>query len=142
MDVPGLSGFRFSESDQLDPIVSGGSLTRHFRLETDLSGWWLVPGPSAAVFPQGVLTTALKCGVAADPQCQDWTTAPTSGYSNLDIAIGPELTYMWRVVGGDGLARYGAVRVTLLGTDQAGDELMIFDWAYQLQAGNPQVVGN
>ncbi len=40
------------------------------------------------------------------------------------------------------MARYGAVRVTLLGTDQAGDELMIFDWAYQLQAGNPQVVGN
>ena len=84
----------------------------------------------------------LKCGVAADPQCEDWTTAPTSGYSSLDILIEPELTYMWRVVGDDGLARYGAIRVTLLGADQDGDELMIFDWAYQLQAGNPQVVGN
>ncbi len=142
MDVPGLSGFRFSESDQLDPVVSGESDTRDFRLETDLSGWWLVPGPSAEVDPQGVFTTVLKCGVAADPQCQDWTTAPTSGYSSLDILIEPELTYMWRVVGDDGLAHYGAIRVTLLGADQAGDELMIFDWAYQLQAGNPQVVGN
>jgi hypothetical protein len=30
--------------------------------------------------------------------------------------------------------------VTLLGTDQTGDALMIFDWAYQLQGGNPQLV--
>ena len=140
MDEPTLSGFRFSESDQVDPIVAGGSLTRHFRLETDVSGWWLVPGPSAEVFPEGVFATELKCGVAADPQCQDWTTAPLSGYSPVGVAIEPEFTYMWRVVESDGLARYAAVRVTLLGTDQAGAELMIFDWAYQLQAGNPQLV--
>jgi hypothetical protein len=140
MDEPTLSGFRFSESDQVDPIVAGGSLTRHLRLKTDLSGWWLVPGPSAEVFPEGVFTTELKCGVAADPQCQDWTTAPLSGYSPVGVAIEPEFTYMWRVVESDGLARYGALRVTLLGTDQAGAELMIFDWAYQLQAGNPQLV--
>ena len=91
MDEPNSSGFRFSESDQLDPVVSGGSLTRHFRLETDASGWWLVPGPSAEVFSEGMFTTALKCGVAADAQCQDWTTAPLSGYSPVDIAVEPEL---------------------------------------------------
>lgn len=141
MDEPDLSGFRFLESDQLDPIVSGASLTRHFRLETDAFGWWLVPGPSAEVFPAGVLTTELKCGVAADAQCQDWTTAPLSGYSSVEIAVEPEFTYVWRVVEGDGVARYGAVRVTLLGTDQTGAALMIFDWAYQLQGGNPQLAG-
>ena len=139
-DEPDLSGFRFSESDQLDPIVPGGSLTRHFHLETDASGWWLVPGPSADVFPEGALTTGLKCGVAADAQCEDWTTAPLSGYSHLEIAVEPEFTYMWRVVEGDGVPRYGALRVTLLGTDQFGAGLMIFDWAYQLQGGNPQLV--
>ena len=139
VDEPTLSGFRFSESDQVDPIVAGGSPTRHFRLETDVSGWWLVPGPSAEVFPEGVLTTELKCGVAADPQCQDWTTAPLSGYSPVGIAVEPEFTYVWRVVEGGGVVHYGAVRVTLLGTDQAGSELMIFDWAYQLQSGNPQL---
>ena len=140
IDEPDLSGFRFAESDQLDPIVPGGSDTRHFRLETDASGWWLVPGPSADVFPQGDLTTGLKCGVGADAQCYDWTTAPLSGYSHADIAVEPEFTYMWRVVEGDGVARYGALRVTLLGTDQFGAGLMIFDWAYQLQGGNPQLV--
>jgi len=140
IDEPDSSGFRFSESDQLDPIVPGGSLTRHFRLETDASGWWLVPGPLADVFPQGALTTGLKCGVAADAQCQDWTIAPLSGYSHADIAVEPEFTYMWRVVEADGVARYGALRVTLLGTDQFGAGLMIFDWAYQFQGGNPQLV--
>ena len=134
-----LSGFRFSESDQMDPILAGGSPTRHFRLETDVSGWWLVPGPSAEVFPEGLFTTQLKCGVAADPQCQDWTTAPLSGYSPVGIAVEPEFTYVWRVVEGGGVVHYGAVRVTLLGTDQAGSELIIFDWAYQLQSGNPQL---
>ncbi len=140
MDDPALSGFRFSESDELDPIVSGGAVDRHFRLETDLSGWWLVPGPSAAVFPTGVFTTQLKCGVAADALCEDWTVAPTTGYSSVDIPVEPEFTYMWRVVDGGAVIHYGAVRVTLLGTDQTGAELMIFDWAYQLQGGNPQLV--
>lgn len=138
MDQPTLSGFRFRESDQDDPIVDGVSPTRHFRLETDVSGWWLVPGPSAEVNPVGAFTTELKCGVAADAQCVDWTTAPLSGYGPADILVEPEFTYVWRVVE-SGLVHYGAVRVTLLGMDQFGDELMIFDWAYQIQPGNPQL---
>jgi hypothetical protein len=140
MDDPALSGFRFSESDQLDPIVAGTSLDRHFRLEADMSGWWLVPGPSAEVYPTGEFTTQLKCGVAADAVCEDWTIAPVSGYNSVDVSIEPEFTYMWRVVDGVGVIHYGAIRVTLLGTDQTGAELMIFDWAYQLQGENPQLI--
>ena len=142
IDDPDLSGFRFSESDQLDPIVTGGSPARHFRFETDASGWWLVPGPAAEVFPQGVFTTELKCGVAADAQCEDWTTAPLSGYRPIEVAVESEFTYIWRIVDGVGVLRYGAVRVTLLGTDQTGAALMIFDWAYQIQGGNPQLVSH
>lgn len=140
MDVPDASGFGFVASDELDPIVPGTAADRHFRLEADISGWWLVPGPSAEVFPSGVFTTRLKCGVAADALCEDWTIAPLSGYSPLEVAVEPELTYMWRVVDAVGVVHYGAIRVTLLGTDQTGDALMIFDWAYQLQGGNPQLV--
>jgi len=32
------------------------------------------------------------------------------------------------------------IRVDLLGYDQDDDALMIFDWAYQVQAGNPDLV--
>jgi len=51
----------------------------------------------------------------------------------------PQTTYVLRVVGDDGLKHYGAIRVTLLGFDQNDAAIMIFDWAYQLQAGNPNL---
>jgi hypothetical protein len=44
-----------------------------------------------------------------------------------------------RVTGDDGLVHYGVIRVETLGYDQNGYALMIFDWAYQLQAGNPSL---
>ena len=47
---------------------------------------------------------------------------------------------MLRVVGSDAQIHYGVIRVDLLGLDQNGDGIMIFDWAYQLQAGNPNLV--
>ena len=140
-DEPSLSGFRFSESEEVDPIVDGTSPLRDFRLETDQFGWWLVPGPTAEVFPEGMLTTELKCGVAADSGCGDWTSAPLTGYTAAAVAAEPELTFMWRVRGDNGAFHYGSVRVSLLGSDQNGAALMIFDWSFQLQAGNPQLVG-
>lgn len=140
-DDPTRAGFRFPESDQTNPIVSGFSGARHFRLENDLRGWWLVSGPGTEIFPQGVFTSALKCGVAADLQCVDWTTAPTAGYTSLDVNLAQEFTYMLRVVGDDGALHYGSIRVALLGFEQTGAAIMVFDWAYQLQAGNPSMTG-
>ena len=57
-----------------------------------------------------------------------------------DVELVPQNTYVLRVRGDDGQTHYGAIRVTLLGTDQAGQALMIFDWAYQLQPGTPDLV--
>lgn len=133
------SGFRFQEDEGLLPTVSGFDAGRHFRLEVDQDGWWFVAGPQAAIFPTGVFTTVLKCGVAADATCQDWTTAPTVGYGSADVGIAPEFTYMFRVVGDDGQIHYGSVRVALVGSDQDGDDLMVFDWSYQTQADNPSL---
>ncbi len=138
--APGSSGFRFQEDESVFPILAGDDPRRHFRLETDVNGWWqLVPGPSASVYPVGFPTTALKCGVAADADCVDVVTAPSSGYVADDIALAAQESYVMRVVGDDGLLHYGVIRVTLLGFDQADTPLMIFDWAYQLQPGNPDL---
>ena len=138
-DQPASSGFRFQTSDQNNPVVNGSDAARHFRLETDADGWWLVPGPNADVYPQSWSTTALKCGVASDADCVDLTQAPTSGYVHHDIELLPQSTYVLSVRGDDGQTRYGAVRVSMLGTDQSGLALMIFDWAYQLQPGSPSL---
>ena len=139
-DVPASSGFRFQADESANPVVAGTSPSRHFRLEVDDAGWWLVPGPQAAVYPVGYETTELKCGPAADAGCADVAQAPTSGYSTQDVGLAPQTSYVLRVRGDDGLTHYGVIRVVLLGFDQNDRALMIFDWAYQVQANNPALI--
>jgi hypothetical protein len=138
-DVPTQAGFRFSQDEMTLPIVDGADPGRHFRLEVDADGWWLVPGPGTQVYDGLFETTALKCGVEADSDCVSLDQAPLSGYVDLDMPLYPQTTYVLKVVGDDGLEHYGAIRTTLLGSDQDGAAIMIFDWAYQLQAGNPNL---
>lgn len=135
---PDRSGFIFQDDEGSDPLVDGASSSRHFRLETDADGWWLVPGPGVTIHSSGYETTALKCGPAADATCVSLEVAPTSGYQSGDVGLLPQTTYVLRVPGSGG-DRFAVIRVELLGLDQAGDPLMIFDWAYQLQVGNPNL---
>jgi len=135
---PTTSGFRFQLDESTVAVGSGNDPDIHFRLETDLSGWWLVPGVGTGVSEQG-FTTALKCGVGADADCVDVSVAPLSGYTTNDVPLTPEFSYVLRVDEG-GQTHYGVIRVTHLGVDQNGDAIMIFDWAYQLQSGNRSLV--
>jgi hypothetical protein len=135
-DRPTESGFRFQEFDDIDPLVDGQDGQRHFRLEVDGTGWWLVPGPGTEIHAQGFVTTALKCGLGADADCVSLDFAPSTGYTTGDVAVYDQTSYPMRVTGDDGRVHYGVIRPVLLGTDQNGEALMIFDWAYQLQAGN------
>lgn len=135
---PALSGFVFQDSEASNPVVDGSSSARHFRLETDSEGWWLVPGAGVTVYPSGFETTALKCGPAADATCVSLDVAPSSGYQSGDVGLFPQTTYALRIPAPGGV-RYASVRVSILGFDQAGDPLMIFDWAYQTQVGNPNL---
>jgi hypothetical protein len=132
---PTLSGFVFQPDETTLAVGDGSTLAAvHFRFETDVNGWWLVPGTGTAVYDAG-FTTALKCGVGADATCSDISVAPTSGYTTADVALTVESSYVLRVSEADGV-HYGVIRVTHLGLDQNGDAIMIFDWAYQLQADN------
>ncbi|MEX0856027.1 MAG: hypothetical protein WD056_00510 [Gemmatimonadota bacterium] len=135
-DLPEESGFRFQENPSEDPIVSGTDGSRHFRLEADLTGWWLVPGPGVSVHSQPQFTTALRCGVAADPECTDVRVAPAGGYTSDAIELVPEQAYVLRVPSsGGGQWQYGLIRVTHVGIVPAG-AIALFDWAFQLQPDN------
>jgi len=138
-DVPASSGFRFTEDELSYPITEGTDPGRHFRVEVDADGWWLVPGPGTEVYDGYWETTALKCGVAADSDCFSLDVAPLTGYTTWDMPLYSQSTYVLRVVGDDGEIHYGAIRVELLGYDQNGSAMVIFDWSYQLQAGNPNL---
>ncbi|MDZ7780320.1 MAG: hypothetical protein U5R14_10375 [Gemmatimonadota bacterium] len=145
-DVPEESGFRFQESDAStrgDRVFHGDDPGAHFSVERDQDGfWWLVPteamNTTTTVNPNGVFTSELKCGVAADPDCLDATLAPSDGYTSDAIPVDPEHTYFLRVYDDQDDLHYGAIRVTMQGENQNGG-VMIFDWAYQLQPGNPEL---
>jgi hypothetical protein len=138
-DRPSLSGFRFPDSEAVNPVLPGSSPDRDFRLEVDANGWWLVPGPGVEVHRNALATTALRCGPAADAGCTEVTTAPSSNYSGADIGLAPGYSYVLRVPAGGGTWHYGVIRVTHTGWAQDG-AIVLFDWAFQLQPGNPQLI--
>jgi len=138
-DRPGAAGFRFQLDEGTDPVLDGGSADRHFRLELDAAGWWLVPGPGTAIYGDGFATTALRCGPGADAGCVDVDVAPASGYTMQDVQLSTQTSYVLEVVGDDDRLHYAVIRVELLGFDQNDDAIMIFDWAYQTQADNPNL---
>lgn len=137
-DEPGLSGFRFQADESSDPVLSGDDPIRDFRVESDGLGWWLVPGPGVQVSDTPVFTTALKCGPAADAGCVDLSVAPAGGYTSGTLQLVPEFSYVVRVPA-DGGWQYGVVRISHIGFAQNG-AIVIFDWAFQLQVDNPNLV--
>jgi hypothetical protein len=137
-DSAQASGFRFQEAEGDNPVLAGSSASAHFRLESDGTGYRIVPLNGTSVVEYG-FTSALVCGPGSDEGCSAARTAPTSGYSTAPITIDPEYSYVFRVTGDDGQLHYGVVRVAMLGTDQHGNDMAVLDWAYQLQPNQPQL---
>ena len=138
-DLPGWSGFFFQTDENTAAVVDGSGGAWDFRLRSDGTQWWLETGTGAAVLDNGgFVTKALKCGAGADFDCTDVSVAPTTNYATGQFEMFPQTTYVVRVNDTDGV-HYGAIRVEFLGFDQA-DAIMIFDWAYQLQPGNLNLV--
>ncbi len=99
-----------------------------------------VGGPRVILAAEGGGDVAIRLRATADFLCVDVVSAPSLGYSALDVPLFTQESYVLRVVGNDGQIHFGVIRIDLLGFDQNGDAIMIFDWAYQLQAGNPDLV--
>lgn len=138
-DSAAAASFRFQNDEATNPIVAGGSAQAHWRLETGPAGWQIVPLNGTQVTEYPGRTTALVCGPASDASCRAATVAPVAGYQSTPIAVTPEFSYVFRVIGSDGQPHYGVIRATLLGSDQAGKDLMVFDWAYQIRANEPRL---
>ena len=136
-DSAQMSGFRFTEDEGDNPVLAGNSASAHFRLESDGTGYRIVPLNGTLVTEFG-FTTDITCGPGSDAGCTAVRVAPTAGYGTVPIAIEPEFSYVFRVTGDDGQLHYGVVRVTMLGTNN-GNDLAIFDWKYQLVPNEPQL---
>jgi hypothetical protein len=134
---PNRSGFRFfldTNNDglagplELGLVAAGSNPLVDFSVQRDADGrLFLTPERTGA-------TVRLY---SSEP-IEDLTSidlAPASGYSRTPLEAVPQFGYVFQMSEGDPWARYGAVRVTATGTDY-----VIFDWAYQTDPGNPELI--
>lgn len=131
------SGFRFwrdvdgdgqSDLAELGLVGSGNAVDSDFTVERDPTGiLFLTPvraGTGVIVYGSLPVEDLTNIDFAAN------VTYPTSGVEAI-----PGWGYVFEMDGGDGFARYGALRATHVGQD-----FLIVDWAFQTDPGNPELI--
>jgi hypothetical protein len=131
-----LSGFRFFEDVNGDGEAGPlelGAVGNGSRNDID---FWVHRDPDGYFFlmPERAGTTVALYGNQAIEDLTSIDVAPIDGFSADGIEALPGFGYVFEMDGGDGFARYGAVRVTHVGAD-----FLIFDWSYQTDPGNPEL---
>ena len=131
------SGFRFwqdangdgrAQTSELGQIVDGHRSDVDFwvyRDPTD-STLWLVPGFT------GTSMQLYSTSPIADLTSIDF--APAAGYSRNMIQAVPGYGYVFQIIEGSTL-HYGALRMT-----HVGRNYVIFDWSFQTDVGNPELL--
>ena len=122
-----LNGDRTAQDGELGLVGSGSDLGMDFALEQNGAQMLLVPQRS------GTGVEFYAAGPVEDLTSIDF--APNQLYQAAAIEALTGWGYVWAMDGGDGFARFGSLRVT-----HVGRELIIFDWAFQTDPGNPELL--
>ncbi len=128
------AGFRFwddanndgrAQSSELGLVGSGNAADIDLRVTRGAGDTlWIEPVYSG--------TSMQVYGQVADLASIDF--APATGYSRALFQAVPTYGYVFEIVEGSTL-RYGALRVTHVGRDY-----LIFDWSFQTDIGNPELI--
>lgn len=122
------SGFRYYDdlSHNYGIVTSGSRSDLDFFVERRSDGsFWFHPGQ-----------TSVQMMLYSTAPVTDLTSidrVPVSGFGNVNIEAVPGFMYLFRMSKADGV-HYGAVRVAYAGADH-----IVVDWAYQSDAGNPDL---
>jgi hypothetical protein len=135
---PTGSGFRFwddlnddgvAQADELGIVRNANDADIDFFVDRDANGdLFLTPVRTG---------TGVEFYDENDP-VEDLTSidfAEDRTYRTTGIEAIPGFGYVFKTDGGDGLARYGAVRVQHVGTT-----FLILDWAFQTDPANPELI--
>jgi len=134
---PLRSGFRFfldgNGDGQAGPLELGivsasGTGQMDFTVQPDGSG-------NLLIVPQRTNTTFEQYGAQPIHDLTEIDIAPVGGYARTALIAQPRYGYVFQMNEGDGFYRYGAIRIAALGTNY-----VIFDWSYQTDRGNPELV--
>jgi len=131
------SGFRFwqdlnadgnQQASELGLVVNGN--------RTDID-FWVYRDPTDSTLwiqPEFTGTRMRLYDTSPVSDLTDIDFAPAAGYSSNMIQAVPGYGYVFEIVDGTTL-RYGALRVTHVGRDY-----LIFDWSFQTDVGNPELI--
>lgn len=131
------SGFRFwrdlnldgrADASEVGLVLNGSSALNDFSVERD-------PGGALFLTPVRSGTGVLQYGTAPVADLTSIDVAPAGPYPTAGIQALPGWGYVFETDGGDGFARYGAVRIT-----HVGQNFLILDWSFQTDFGNPQLI--
>lgn len=131
------SGFRFwrdidndgaVDANELGLVTAGSSPTADFTVERDGSNHLFLT-------PLRANTGIALYGNAPVADLTSIDFAPDITYGTSGIEALPGWGYVVESDGGDGFARYGAIRVS-----HVGQNFLILDWSFQTDPGNPELV--
>jgi len=115
------------DANELGLVGSEHNAAMDFYLTRDSAGTYMVP---------------LRTGVTMEPYgttpIDDLTSidvAPVGGYTTGGYQALPLWGYVFQMNDGIGFYKYGAVRVSAVGRNY-----VIFDWSYQSDPGNPELI--
>lgn len=116
------------DANELGLLLAGNDGSADFAVDRDVSG-------SLFLVPVRAGTSVAQYGTTPSADLTSIDIAPTSGFSTTPIQAVPGWGYVFQMNGGDGLLRFGGVRVTHVGHD-----FLILDWSFQTDPGNPELL--
>jgi hypothetical protein len=123
-----LNGDGLVQPQELGIVTGGNRPDIDFQVYVDVNNRvYLKPirsGTSVAIYGNGPIADLTSIDVA-----------PTSGYSTSAVEAVPGWGYVFQMSAADPYARFGGLRVTY-----ASKNYVIFDWSYQTDPGNPELV--
>lgn len=123
-----VNGDRLVQRTELGLVGAGTATDADFVVERDLADRLVITPVRAAATVRAYRTSPI-------PDLTSIDIAPLSGYARTGVNAEPGWGYVFELNEGDGFPRYGAIRTTHVGRD-----LVILDWSYQTDPGNPQLL--
>jgi len=131
------SGFRFFLDVNNDGLVGPLELGLIGAATSPSMDFTLTVGTGGALLltPSRANTDVRSWATGTITDLTDMDIAPVSGYARTPVAAQPGHGYVFRMNENDGFYRYGGLRVVATGPDY-----IIFDWSYQTDPGNPELL--
>jgi hypothetical protein len=131
------AGFRFWRDQNGDGAVQGSELGQVIAGSSPLADFTVERDPSGKIFltPQRTGTTLALYAGGPIGDLTDIDVAPLTGFSRTAREALVGWGYVFEMDGGDQFSRFGGLRVS-----HVGQNVVIFDWSFQRDPGNPELI--